>query len=92
VYEVTLPSAMVVPQNGARFELTELGLDSLTVRASGPGEATVRMGWSQYWKPSAGCVERDGEWIRVIAERAGAIRLSMSFAPERVVQRGRRCA
>ena len=92
VYEVTLPSTMVVPQNGARFELTELGLDSLTLRASGPGEATVRMGWSQYWKPSAGCVERDGEWIRVIADRAGEIRLSMGFSPERIVQRGRRCA
>ena len=92
VYEVTLPSTMVVPQNGARFELTELGLDSLTLRASGPGEATVRIGWSQHWKPSAGCVERDGEWIRVIADRAGAIRLSMSFSPERIVQRGRRCA
>jgi hypothetical protein len=92
VYEVTLPNTMVVPQGGARFELTELGLDSLTLRASGPGEATVRMGWSQYWKPSAGCVERDGEWIRVSAERAGEIRLSMGFAPERIVQRGRRCA
>ena len=92
VYEVTLPSPMVVPQNGARFELTELGIDSLTLRASGPGEATVRMGWSQYWKPSAGCVERDGEWLRVIADRAGEIRLSMSFAPGRIVDRGRRCA
>jgi hypothetical protein len=92
VYEVTLPSAMVVPQNGARFTLTELGLDSLTVRASGPGEATVRMAWSHYWKPSAGCVERDGAWIRVIADRAGEIRLSMSFSPERIVDRGRRCA
>lgn len=92
VYEVTLPNAMVVPQNGARFELTELGIDSLTLRASGPGAATVRMGWSQFWKPSAGCVERDGEWIRVIADRAGEIRVSMSFAPGRIVSRGRRCA
>ena len=92
VYEVTLPNAMVVPQNGARFELTELGIDSLTLRASGPGAATVRMGWSQFWKPSAGCVERDGEWIRVIADRAGEIRVSMSFAPGRIFSRGRRCA
>jgi hypothetical protein len=92
VYEVTLPSPMVVPQDGARMELTDLGLDSLTLRASGPGEATARMGWSQYWKASAGCVERDGEWIRVKAERAGEIRLSMSFSPERIVSRGQRCA
>ena len=92
VYEVTLPSEMVVPQGGAPLELTRLGLDSATVRADGPGEATVKVGWSQYWKPSRGCVERDGEWIRVIADRAGEIELSMSFSPERIVSRGRRCA
>ena len=92
VYEVTLPNAMVVSRGPARFELTELGLDSLTVRASGPGEATVRMGWSQFWKPDRGCIERDGDWIRLIADRAGEIRLSMSFSPERIVSRGRRCA
>jgi hypothetical protein len=92
VYEVTLPNAMVVSHGPARFELTEMRLDDLTVRASGPGEATVRMGWSQYWKPDHGCVERDGEWIRVIADRAGPINLSMHFAPGRIVSRGRRCA
>ena len=92
VYEVTLPNAMVVSHGGAGFELTELGHDELTVRADGPGEATVRMGWSHYWKPDRGCIERDGEWIRVIAEEAGPIRLSMSFAPARIVDRGRRCA
>jgi hypothetical protein len=91
VYEVTLPDAMVVSQ-GARFDLTELGLDDLTLRASGPGEATVRVGWSQYWKPDHGCVEPDGEWTRVIVDRAGPIKLSMSFAPKRVIERGRRCA
>ena len=91
VYEVTLPDAMVVSE-GASFELTEIGLDDFTLRASGPGEATVRVGWSQYWKPDHGCVEPDGDWTRVIADRAGPIKLSMSFAPSRVIQRGRRCA
>jgi hypothetical protein len=82
----------MVVSEGADFELTELGHDDLTLRASGPGEATVRVGWSHYWKPDRGCVEADGEWTRVIADRAGEIRLSMSFAPGRVVSRGRRCA
>jgi hypothetical protein len=91
VYEVTLPDAMVVSE-GARFDLTELGHDDLTLRAHGPGEATVRVGWSQYWKPDRGCVERDGEWTRVIADEAATIRVSMSFAPGRIVSRGRRCA
>ena len=92
VYEVTLPNAMVVPKEGARMEIEALGNDTVELQALGAGEATVRVGWSHYWKPDAGCVERDGEWTRVIADRAGRIRLSMDFAPARVVERGRRCA
>jgi MFS family permease len=92
VYEVTLPTAMVVPQGGDRIEIEELGNDHVVLRALGPGEGTLRVGWSHFWKPSAGCVERDGEWTRVIAERAGTIRLNMDFAPGRLVDRGRRCA
>lgn len=91
VYEVTLPSAMVVPRGGARIEIERLGNDDVELRALGRGEATVRVGWSHYWKPDSGCVERDGEWTRVIADRAGRIRLSMDFAPGRVISRGRRC-
>ena len=91
VFEVMLPDAMVVSE-GARFELAELGHDEVRLRAGGPGAATVRVGWSHYWRPDRGCVERDGEWTRVIAEEAGEIRLTMSFAPGRIVSRGRRCA
>jgi hypothetical protein len=92
VYEVTLPNAMVVPSGNARIEIEELGNDHVTLMARTPGEATVRVGWSPYWKPSAGCVERAGEWTRVIAERPGRIRLNMHFAPGRVISTGRRCA
>jgi hypothetical protein len=92
VYEVELPSAMVVSHGRARFELTELGLDEVRVTASAAGEATVRVGWSHFWKPDSGCVERDGEWTRVIAERPGPVTLRMDFAPGRMVSRGRRCA
>ena len=92
VYEVTLPNAMVVPRSGARMEIEELGNDHVVLRALGAGEGTLRVGWSHYWKPDSGCVERDGEWTRVIADRAGTVRLTMDFAPRRLVGRGRRCA
>jgi hypothetical protein len=92
VYEVTLPSPMVVPRGRARLELTRLGSDDLALRVTTPGEAIVRVAWSPYWRPSAGCVERAGEWTRVIAEEAGEIRLTMDFAPSRIVSRGRRCS
>jgi hypothetical protein len=92
VYEVTLPSPLVVPAGRTFFEVTSLGLQDVGLHASGPGEATVRVAWSQYWKPDRGCVERDGEWTRVIADRAGPMRLTIDFAPKRIVSRGRRCA
>ena len=92
VYEVTLPGPMVVSRGSARFTLEELGLDEVRLTATGAGEATVRVGWSHFWKPDHGCVERDGEWTRVIADRPGPITLSMDFAPGRIVSRGRRCA
>ena len=91
VFEVKLPDAMVVSE-GADFELTKLGHDSFTLHASGPGEAVVRVGWSHYWKPDTGCVESEGEWTRVIADRAGDIHVGMHFAPGRIASRGRRCA
>ncbi|MEA2474092.1 MAG: hypothetical protein QOE06_2007 [Thermoleophilaceae bacterium] len=92
VYQVTLPHPMVVSHGPARFDLTRMGLDDLTLRASGPGEATARITWTQFWKPDHGCVERDGQWTRVIADRAGPIHLSIDFALGRIFSRGRRCA
>jgi hypothetical protein len=32
-----------------------------------------------------------GEWTRVIAGRRGYLRLSTRFAPERILEHGRRC-
>jgi hypothetical protein len=56
-----------------------------------PGPAIVRVRWSPYWRAHGGCVERAGEWTRVIARRTGRVRLTTTFSPERVVLRGRRC-
>jgi hypothetical protein len=55
------------------------------------GEALVRVRWTPYWFAAGGCVERAGEWTRVIAHRPGFMRLSTRFAPERIVEHGRRC-
>ena len=44
-----------------------------------------------YWFAAGGCVERAGQWTRVIAGERGLMRLSTRFAPERIVDHGRRC-
>jgi hypothetical protein len=88
VYEVTPAPALATPSD---FAVTELGQDELTVRAARAGEAVVRVRWTPYWRASGGCVERDGDWTRVIATRAGTVRLRIDFSLGRVVDRGRRC-
>ena len=91
VYELTLPHPMVVPRGSASVSLTGLGADSVNLLVRRPGDATVRAAWSPYWRAAGACVQRDGEWTRVIARRPGALRLRMQFAPDRVVSHGRRC-
>ena len=77
-----------------------LGLGTVTLlatsrlpfaRGTAFGLAAVRVRWSPYWFAAGGCVERAGEWTTVIANRRGFMRLSTRFAPERIVDHGRRC-
>ena len=91
VYRVTLPHPMVVPRAGAAIGLGRVGVDYVKLLVTSPGEATVRMGWSPYWRLRGGCVERDGDWTRVIARRPGELRMTMEFTPARVFSHGRRC-
>jgi hypothetical protein len=65
--------------------------DELLLDVKRPGAALVRVRWTPYWFAAGGCVERAGEWTRVIAERPGFMRLSTRFAPERIAAHGRRC-
>ena len=51
----------------------------------------MRVRWSPYWRVPGGCVERAGDWTRVIARRPGRLHMTMSFSLERVLIRGRRC-
>ena len=91
LYEVTLPTEMVTPDSPASISLVAMASDELHLRVKRPGSALLRVHWSPYWLAEGGCVEREGEWTRVIAEREGHIRLVTRFSPERVFQRGRRC-
>jgi hypothetical protein len=93
VYRVTLPHPMVVPRGDAQISLGRAGLDYVKLLVTRPGEATVRVTWSPYWRaPEGACVERAGDWTRVIARRPGPVRLTMDFDPARVVSHGRRCS
>ena len=67
-------------------------VDDVRLFVERPGSATVRVAWSPYWLASGACLERDGDWTRVIARRPGALRLTMDFSPARVISHGRRCA
>ena len=91
VYEVTLPHPMVVARGNASMTLEHLTVDHMTLNVRRPGTATVRVQWSPYWRVANGCVERDGEWTRVLARRLGPLRLRMSFTLDRVLSHGRRC-
>jgi hypothetical protein len=91
VYEVLLSAPMVIPQGRANVVLEQFGSDELLLDVKRPGEALVRVRWTPYWFAAGGCVERAGQWTRVIAGERGFMRLSTRFAPERIVDHGRRC-
>ena len=91
VYEVLLPAPIVISQGRADIALEQLGSDELLLDVKQPGEALIRVRWTPYWFAAGGCVERAGEWTRVIAGERGFMRLSTRFAPERIVEHGRRC-
>ena len=91
VYEVTLPGPVVVPERGADVRLRRMASDGLELQVRRPGEALVRVRWTPYWLAHGACVQRDGDWTRVIAERPGRLRLTTRFSPERVLFRGERC-
>jgi hypothetical protein len=91
VYEVLLPTPIVIPQEDARMVLEQISSDEVLLDVKKPGEAIVKVRWTPYWFASNACVEPDGEWTRVIADEVGFVHMSTRFSPERVFQRGRRC-
>ncbi len=91
IYEVTLPTPVVISRGGADIQLEQLGSDQVLLRVRRPGSALVRVRWTPYWLAKGGCVERDGDWTRVTATKPGFLKLVTRFGPERIVQRGKRC-
>ena len=74
--------------------LRTLGPDSLTLRASRPGAAFVRVRFSPYWKLSsgAGCVTPAGGFTALTLRRTGPVRLRISFSLGRIGARAPRCS
>ena len=91
IYEVTLPHPMVIPEEGQDIRITHLSSDHVWLAARTPGTALVRVQWSPYWRVQGGCVERTGDWTKVSVKHPGAYRMTISFSPERVLFRGKRC-
>jgi hypothetical protein len=91
VFEVLLPTPIVIAQGDANIVLEQMGSDELLLDVKKPGEAIVRVRWTPYWYAQNACVEPDGQWTRVIADEVGFLRLSTRFSPERLFSRGRRC-
>jgi hypothetical protein len=91
VYEVLLPTPIVISQGDARIVLEQFGSDDLLLDVKKPGAAIVKVRWTPYWFASGSCVEPSGAWTKVIAHKVGFVRLSTRFAPERLLERGRRC-
>lgn len=92
VYEVLLPHPLVISDRDADIRLVEMGSDEFTLDVREPGSALVRAGWTPYWKAHGGCVEADGDWTRVSATEPGRLRVTTTFALDRVLSRGRRCS
>jgi hypothetical protein len=91
IYLVTLPHPMVISDRGADIRLLHIGSDQVDLDVDLPGSALVRVRWSPYWRVAGACVERAGDWTRVIAGHPGRLRMTTSFDPLRVLFRGRRC-
>lgn len=91
VYELLLAAPMVISQGRARVVLEQMSSDELLLDVKRPGSAIVRVRFTPYWHAEGACVERHGAWTRVTATRAGFVRLSTRFSPERILRRGRRC-
>jgi hypothetical protein len=91
VYEVLLPSPLLISQGDARMSLEQFQSDELLIDVKKPGEAIVKVRWTPYWYATHACVEPYGDWTKVIAKEVGFVHMSTRFAPERLFSRGRRC-
>jgi hypothetical protein len=89
IYDVAGPTPIVTGPASA----LAIGPNWLTLRATEPGSAFVRVRYSPYWAITrgAGCVEPDGAFTRLLLTRAGPVRLAIRFSLSRIHARSPRC-
>jgi hypothetical protein len=89
VYEVRNATPIV---DGAAT-LKSLGPDSLTLDVRQAGTARVRVRYTPYWALAGGvgCVEPDGDFVKLTLRSAGIVRLETSFSLARIHARSPRC-
>jgi hypothetical protein len=92
IYEVTSPHPLVVPEGSAQIQARTLGITRVRLLVNQPGSAIVRVRWTPYWLANGACVERAGDWTRVVARKPGPLLLRVRFAFGRMFEHGRRCA
>jgi hypothetical protein len=80
VYEITGAERLV--SGPGRPRLLSLDPQSFTLAVDRPGDYTVKLWHSPYWKVKSGqaCAGRSGDWTLVRAARPGLIRVGMSFS------------
>jgi hypothetical protein len=90
VYEVR--DALPIVQGPAT--LTELGPNSLTLRARRAGSLLVRVRFTPYWKvgEGSGCVAPDGDFTKLTLRRPGPVKLIIAFSLARIGSRSPRCS
>jgi hypothetical protein len=73
--------------------LRKLGPNSLSLEATGPGIALLRVRFSPYWAvvQGSGCVEPDGGFTKLLLRRGGPVRVAIRFSLGRIGARSPRC-
>jgi hypothetical protein len=73
--------------------LVAVGPGALTLQATRPGTAFVRVRFTPYWALSGvgGCVAPDAGFTRITVRRAGRVKLAIHFSPARIGARSPRC-
>ena len=89
VFAVRDPTPLA--SGGAR--VTRMDADAVDLTVPRAGSYRVRIRWTPYWKvvENGGCVQPDGDWIRVRALNSGPVRLRIGFSLRRVGSDLERC-
>jgi hypothetical protein len=90
VYAVRDPTPLADPP----AHVTQVTPDTVSLTVARPASVRLRVRWTPYWAVVAGdaCVAPDGDWTRLRARRAGAVRLATRFSLARVAATSERCA